>query len=284
MRLMLRTSREVRVLGNADRVRALQICARDPAIGVYVAARIEENDLDRARGVLLGYAPHARVEAVCWASANFVPVGCDETAAHAFAHRLRRHQSRCSSIFGRAMEVAWMWDALAGHWRDPLELRVPQPLMAIPADRPVGVAPDPRLRSAEAGDLDLLVPAAAAMFTEEIGYPPYRDNRGRGAYAAAVAGLVERRHAFVIRENETIVFKADIGSVGVGACQIQGVWIDPAYRGTGLAAPAMAAVVDHARRVAPHVTLYVNGYNTAALATYRRVGFDEVDRFATILF
>ncbi|WP_284303884.1 GNAT family N-acetyltransferase [Mobilicoccus caccae] len=34
----------------------------------------------------------------------------------------------------------------------------------------------------------------------------------------------------------------------------------------------------------PLVTLYVNGYNAPALATYDRVGFDEVGRFATVLF
>ncbi|WP_052466313.1 GNAT family N-acetyltransferase [Mobilicoccus massiliensis] len=281
---MVWAQREVRALRNADREQALAVCAREPAAGVYVAARIGETDLDRARGVLLGYAPHGPVEAVCWASANFVPVGCDEAAASAFAHRLRRQQSQCSSIFGPAMEVAWMWDTLSSRWREPIELRVPQPLMAIPVDRTLRVAPDPRLRPATPADLDVLTPAAAAMFTEEIGYPPYRDQRGLRAYRGAVRALVGRGHAFVITEGDTVVFKADIGSVGVGACQIQGVWIDPAFRGQGIAAAAMAAVVQRARRVAPLVTLYVNHYNAAALATYRRVGFDEIGRFATILF
>lgn len=281
---LLRGRRPVRVLGSADRLRALDVCARKPAVGVYVAARIAENDLDRARGSLLGYAPEGEVEAICWVSANIVPVGCDEEAAVAFAGHLRRHQPRVSSIFGQAMEVAWMWDALAATWRDPIDLRVPQPLMAVAPDRPLGVAPDPHVRPATQADLDVLVPASAAMFTEEIGYPPYRDSSGAAHYRRAVGTLVRRGHSFVRVEDGRVVFKADIGSVGVGACQIQGVWVDPEFRGRGLAAPAMAAVVLHARRVAPLVSLYVNGYNAPALATYRRVGFEEIDRFATILF
>jgi predicted GNAT family acetyltransferase len=32
------------------------------------------------------------------------------------------------------------------------------------------------------------------------------------------------------------------------------------------------------------VSLYVNDYNTKALAAYRRVGFREVGSFATVLF
>ncbi len=279
-----RGRRAVRTLGEADRGRALEVCARRPAVGVYVAARLAEGDLDRTRGSLLGYAPEDGIEAICWVSANIVPVGCDEAAAVAFAGQLRRHRSRVSSIFGQAMEVAWLWDALAPFWGEPLDLRVPQPLMQLAPDAPLGVAPDPLVVPATAADLDLLVPASAAMFTEEIGYPPYRDAAGANHYRRAVGTLVGRGHSFVRIDDDRVVFKADIGSVGVGACQIQGVWIDPEFRGRGLAAPAMAAVVAQARRVAPLVSLYVNGYNAPALATYRRVGFEEIDRFATLLF
>lgn len=277
-------SKAVRALLPRERDDALALCARDPAAGVYVAARLQETDLDRSRGVMLAYVPDGEVEAICWASANFVPVHCDEAAATAFAGKLRRQQGQCSSIFGPSEAVGWMWDSLESSWRQPLEVRVPQPLLAIEPDAPLLVGTDPRVRPARMEDLDVLVPAAAAMFTEEIGYPPFRDPRGRQHYRNTVIGLIGRGRSFVIEEGGRIVFKADIGSVGVGACQIQGVWIDPDHRGHGLAAGAMASVVHLARQIAPLVTLYVNEYNRPALATYRRVGFSQVGTFATILF
>jgi predicted GNAT family acetyltransferase len=47
----------------------------------------------------------------------------------------------------------------------------------------------------------------------------------------------------------------------------------------------MAAVVDLTRRhFASTVSLYVNDFNHAALATYQRVGFEQVGEFATVLF
>jgi len=47
----------------------------------------------------------------------------------------------------------------------------------------------------------------------------------------------------------------------------------------------MAAVADLVRReIAPHVSLYVNDWNTPARRAYERVGFAETARFATVMF
>jgi predicted GNAT family acetyltransferase len=81
------------------------------------------------------------------------------------------------------------------------------------------------------------------------------------------------------------MFKAEIGSVTPSACQVQGVWVAPELRGLGLSVPAMAAVVDISlREIAPTVGLYVNDYNTAARATYRRVGMTDRGIFMSVLF
>jgi predicted GNAT family acetyltransferase len=60
--------------------------------------------------------------------------------------------------------------------------------------------------------------------------------------------------------------------------------MNPAYRGKGLAAPYMAAVVELSRKFAPVASLYVNDYNHRAVAAYERVGFKQVGTFATVLF
>ena len=82
-----------------------------------------------------------------------------------------------------------------------------------------------------------------------------------------------------------MVFKAELAIVTRRTAQVQGVWVDPEFRGRGIATAAMAAVVrDALRRVAPTVSLYVNDYNVAARRVYARCGFHPAGTFATVLF
>lgn len=279
---MLRTQSPVRALTPADRDEALEVCARDTRTNVFVAARILEGGLATTPGVVLGYAEGSGLQAICWASANLVPVGCDARALTAFAANVRRGRRHCSSLFGPAEMVLPLWDALRPTWGKPRDLRTHQPVLATAGPLPPGVPCDPQVRRARFDEVDLVMPAAAAMFTEEIGYRPYW---GSGQlYRQGIASLITRGHTFVRVDDGEVVFKADVGSVALGVAQVQGVWVAPRLRGQGLAGPAMAAVVEQVRaEIAEVVTLYVNDFNAPARATYARVGFTEIGSFATVL-
>ncbi|WP_281966051.1 DUF4081 domain-containing GNAT family N-acetyltransferase [Serinicoccus marinus] len=272
----------VRAYGLQDVRRALDVCAQDPVTNVFVAARIQESGLVGTRGPLFGYES-AGEHALCWCAANVVPVAASPRAIGALAGKVVKRRSTASSIFGPVDQVLDLWSRLEPHWGEAREVRENQLVLTM-QQRPstLGMPIDHRVRPARADELDLVVPAAAAMFTEEIGYPPYRGSSG--AYRRAVAGLIEQGHTLVRVEDGEVVFKADLGSVALGAAQVQGVWVHPDWRGRGMAAPAMAAVVEHTiSHVVPTVTLYVNDFNVPAVATYRRVGFVQTGTFATVL-
>jgi predicted GNAT family acetyltransferase len=282
---VLRTSSAVRVLGAADRDAALAVCARDPVANAFVASRLlEHRGLSSSAGELWGYVDRGELESLCWAGANLVPVQASAAALDGFAARARRVGRRCSSILGPAEAVLGLWERLERTWWPPRDVRADQPLLALDGD-PL-VEPDPLVRRARPDETDLVVPASAAMFQEEIGFSPTgRD--GGVSYRMSVNQLVLSGRTFVRMspDGSETVFKADLASVTPQVAQIQGVWVTPGLRGRGLAAPAMAAVCAVTRReVAPVVSLYVNAYNAPALAAYRRVGFEQVGTFATVLF
>jgi hypothetical protein len=154
--------------------------------------------------------------------------------------------------------------------------------MAI--DGPSPILADPAVRRVRLDELDILLPASIAMFTEEVGISPLAGDGG-ASYRARVSELVRSGRAFARIEDGQVIFKAEVGAATPQACQVQGVWVRPEHRGQGVAAPGMAAVVALARRsISPVVSLYVNDFNTPARATYKRAGFAEVGEFMSVLF
>ena len=175
-----------------------------------------------------------------------------------------------------------LWELLAPTWGPARDHRPRQPLLAI--EGPPAIAPEPRVRPVRPAQLDVLLPAAVAMFTEEVGVSPLRVDGGAG-YRARVADLVRAGQSLAWIEGGEVLFKAEIGAVSRSVCQVQGVWVAPAHRGRGIGAAGTAAVVEYARTaIAPVVSLYVNDFNGPARAAYARVGFREVGRFASVLF
>lgn len=278
-------SEPARLLDDRDRAAALAICDADPVANVFVASRIRALGMEPGRlgAQIWGYAgSDGRLTSVCYAGANLVPVQATSEALAAFADRALRQGRRCSSVVGPSAAVTELWGYLSPRWGPAREVRAAQPLMAI--DGPPLGAPDPGVRPVRLGEVDILLPACVAMFTEEVGVSPLSGDGG-AAYRARVTELVRSGRAFARIENGRVIFKAEVGAATPQACQVQGVWVRPDHRGRGLAAPGMAAVVNEAREsIAPIVSLYVNDFNTPARATYRRVGFAEVGEFMSVLF
>jgi predicted GNAT family acetyltransferase len=279
---MLRTTSPVRALSLGDSQHALAVCAQDPVANVFVAARIMEGGLNGNRGAVLGF-DRGGEQGLIWTSANVVPVQCTPPMIEAFAEKVAKRRRWASSVFGPADPVLQLWSLLEPQWGRPREIRSDQPLLVMhELPSRLGIPVDPLVRPAQESEIDLVLPAAEAMFTEEIGYPPYRGSDR--AYRLGVEHLVRQGRTLVRVEDGRVVFKADLGSVAIGVAQVQGVWVHPDRRGQGLAAPAMAAVVEQTiRHHAPQVSLYVNSFNAPALATYRRVGFVRTGTFATVL-
>ena len=181
-----------------------------------------------------------------------------------------------------AEEVLDLWRLLEPAWGPAREVRASQPVMV--ADHDPAMVADERVRWGSSADLDVLVPACVAMFTAEVGVSPVEGGMA-SAYRARIAEIVRSQRSLVLIEDGVVQFKAEVGAVAGGVCQVQGVWVDPAWRGRRLSEGGMAAVVEMARAsIAPVVSLYVNDYNVAARKAYRAVGFREQGAFATVLF
>ncbi len=281
---MLRTSSVCRVLDGRDLDEVLALLDRDPVAHVFVASRIEQAGLAESRlgAQVWGFGERGRLESICYSGANLVPVEAGPDAVRAYADRARRQGRRCSSVVGAADSVLPLWRLLEPHWGRAREVRAAQPLLAMSG--PPAVAPDPDVRRVRPDQLEVLLPACIAMFTEEIGISPTAGDGG-ALYRARVQELIGQGRAWARIEGDAVLFKAEVGAATSRVCQVQGVWVHPSLRGRGLSEAGTAAVVEAARRdVAPVVSLYVNDFNEAARRAYARVGFEEVGTFTSVLF
>ena len=275
----------VRVLGRSDLAASIKLLTLDPVVNVFVASRIRSAGIEaRQLGCpLWGYLSHGSLQALCHAGSNLIPVNADKDAVAAFTEFAGAHRT-CSSIIGPSVVALDFWRQLSerwgSSWADVREVRPHQPVMAIDGDPEI--TPDPRVQRVTLNHWDAYYQAAVQMYTEEVGVSPLQGNPA--GYRYYVRQLITSGRAFAIFDHDKVVFKADLGSVSTSVTQVQGVWLDPSLRGQGMAPPAMAAVVQLARTVAPTVSLYVNDYNQAARKTYDKVGFDTVAEFATVLY
>lgn len=287
------TGGAVRVLSHADTTALTALAATDPVANCFVESTLEKGrDASpvRAGGSLfLGISGAGSpatlgrpgsLEAACWVGANVVPVGATAESGALFGTALAALHRRFASIYGPREAVLHLWKELSRGPQQAREIRENQPLMVLPGAP--AVDPSPTVRPSRPDEYSVVLPACVAMFEEELGFSPLQN--GAVQYRLRVEDLIRNGWSLVdLNESGQVRFKADLGVVSSQCSQIQGVWVAPEYRGQGLAAPAVAAVAEHARSIAPWVSLYVNNFNTAALRTYRTVGFEQVGTFATVL-
>jgi predicted GNAT family acetyltransferase len=274
----LADERRVSVVRDAATVRSA--LDQDPVGSCMVASRVADHGIDStAIGGEL-WTRNRPSESLCFAGANLIPLRGELADLTAFADKAMSSVRRCSSLVGRAEMVVPMWRRLESAWGPARDVREDQPLMTL--DSAPQCAVDSAVRPARMDELDAYLVAAIDMFIGEVGIDPRLGDGGRG-YRRRVAGLIAAGRAWARFERGQVVFKAEVGSQSPSVGQIQGVWVHPDWRGRGHGVAGTATLAAAVVRSGRTASLYVNGFNAVARATYSRIGFTQVGTFATVL-
>jgi uncharacterized protein len=274
----------VEVLGDSALREVEYLADRDPFVNAVVSARLRAVATlrpDRLGGLVVGLRQGGNLVAACYVGGNLVPIGGDRTTWPALARFVAQQPTGCTAIAGRADAVGAMWQLLARSWAPARQVRPEQPLLMI--DRPAALPADESVQRARPAELERYLPAAAAMFAEELGVSPHVAP-GTASFRSRVTDLLCAGRAFASYDfRGQVTFKAEIGAVSPHTCQVQGVWVRPDLRRRGLGTAGLAAVISYALELAPTVSLYVNDYNTAARRMYARLGMRQVATLSTVL-
>jgi ribosomal protein S18 acetylase RimI-like enzyme len=247
----------------------LDYCAEDPVERVFL-----EDVARRGIGRFAGLREDGGLVALCHLGTNVVPSG---RGAEAFARLARRDRPRM--LVGDESAVTALWNAAQDDLPVVLDDRPGQPVYALREAPPDGGS---GLRPATSADLDLLVPACAAAFREEVGVDAYA--RDPVLFEWRTRTQIEEARSWLWEERGKILFKAEASAWTEKAVQLQQVWVDPGLRGRGYAKRALADLCRILLSTTPVVCLFVRPENGPAIRLYESTGMTRHGSYRTLIF
>src|SRR5262249_13374679 len=173
-------------------------------------------------------------------------------------------------VIGRRAAVAPFLERFAARGLAPRLLRN-QTYMALARGALAPAQPLAGLRLARPDDYDLLFESGARLRAEELDADPRLLDPA--AYARRVEEECRDGSTFLWRAEDGLRFRASLSARTADAAQISGVYTPPEHRGRGYATRGVAEICRRVFTQSSHACLFVNDFNHAALAVYRRLGF-----------
>jgi predicted GNAT family acetyltransferase len=136
------------------------------------------------------------------------------------------------------------------------------------------------LRLATIEDLDLIAPVHAAMAEAESGINPMQ--RDREGFLKRCARRIEKNRVWVLVKDNRLIFKADIQAETPEVIYLEGVYVAPEARGTGLGRRCFTQLCQSLLTRTRTVCVIVNEENEKAHAFYRLCGFKRNCCYDTI--
>jgi len=266
-------------VSRATQAPALRYLSRSPYLNVFLTHVLQHDPGRPSRKNITVALNRGDVVGVGYYGRQIV-VACEPPAIPAFAEYVKQRRGE-RMIVGMRDTVRALWEEMRA-WHDaPRLVRDRQLVLMVDRQRLRAYEPRVAVRNARPSEWNAVADSSAEMVRQELGYDPRRGSR---EYADGVREMIERQLWWVGEAGGRLCFFCNIGPWCDRTIQLQGIWTPPPLRGQGFATASLAAICDRLLEVSPTVSLYVNDFNDAAIALYRRVGFEHVGDFQTLLF
>lgn len=267
-------------LADEDQAEVLEFLAARPIHTVFMAGFIRDNGIISPFNRGTFYAcrdSQGQLEGVALIGhATMVEARSDEAMA-AFA-KLAETDGTPRIIMGEETKIDKFWEHYSQSGRSP---RLICRELLMEQSWPVDTFSDVLdLRQATLDDLGHVVSAHAALAFEEVGVNPLEtDPIG---FRMRTARRIEQGRVWVLIENDKLIFKADIICDTPDVIYLEGVYVCPDERSKGYGSRCLMKMgrILLARSVS--ISLLVNERNEAALALYRKAGYQLRSYYNTI--
>lgn len=204
----------------------------------------------------------------------------DEHVTAVFAELGRAHHGE-KMLVGPRTTVEQYWSHVSQWHVKPRVVRERQYVMKLDRAHLRAYPKTVLARKARIDEWTAVADNSALMIAQELEYDPLRSSP---EFTSNVRAMIDRGLWWVGESLGRLCFFCNVGPWSPHTAQLQGIWTPPDLRGKGLATAALGAICDRLLAMTPTLSLYVNDFNTPAIALYQRVGFETVSEFKTLLF
>ena len=277
----------INLLTHGSEAEVLEFLSARPIHSVIMSSFIRDNGVvsDLNRGRFFSYRDRGgRLEGVALVGHATLFEANTELALTAFA-RLARNSDKVHMIMGEDDKVEQFWrhftagGGVPHHVGRELLFERRGPWLEHAECGTQDTVPGLRLATLE--DLNVVMTTHARMACEELGLvdPIVADPQG---FLERCARRIEQRRVWVLIENGSLVFKADIVADTPDAVYLEGIYVNPEKRGQGYGLSCLTELSRSLLKRTGSICLLVNDRNQKAHAFYRRAGFRLQSYYTTI--
>ena len=279
--------RGIDLLTHGSEAEALEFLSARPIHSVVMSSFIRDNGLvsDLNRGSFYCYRDHAgRIEGVALVGHATLFESKSEAALAGFA-RLVRNSDKVHVIMGEQARVEQFWRHFTSGGSLPhqvgRELLLEQRSSMLEQACSETEKPGLGLRLATLEDLSVVMTTHARMAFEELGLvnPIVADPKG---FPERCARRIDQRRVWVLIENGSLVFKADVVADTPDAIYLEGIYVNPENRGQGYGLRCLTELSRSLLKRTASICLLVNDRNHKAHSFYHRAGFRFRSHYTTI--
>jgi uncharacterized protein len=287
LRSIMRKDRGIDLLTHGSEAEALEFLSARPIHSVVMSSFIRDNGLvsDLNRGRFYSYRDHSgRIEGVALVGHATLFETNSDAALAAFA-RLVHNCDKVHMIMGEEARVEQFWRHFTIGGSVPhqvgRELLLEQRNTLLEHAWSEMRKPCLGLRLARLEDLSVVMTTHARMAFEELGLvdPIVADPKG---FSKRCARRIDQQRVWVLIENGSLIFKADVVADTPDAVYLEGIYVNPEKRGQGYGLSCLTELSRGLLKCTRSICLLVNDRNHKAHRFYHRAGFRIRSHYTTI--
>lgn len=268
-------------LGERNTAEVLAFLAIRPVHTVVMTSFIRDNGIDSElnRGKFYGYRnAEGKLEGVALIGHSTLVEARSEDALKALAFAARKAETPIHLVMSAGDVARSFWNYIYGFGQQPrltcteLLFEVGFPLAVQKCEHDV--------RPARMEELEAVAEAQAEVAELECGVNPMR--RDREGFLRRVARRIEQGRVYVVFENGKLVFKADIIAETDEVAYLEGVYVAPEMRGSGIGSKCLSRVAIELLSRVTNICLLSNVEFKGAHRSFERAGFRSTDACTTL--